>query len=133
MAMSKAERAEFESMKAERDKALAQVKIVEALRWPEGPAPVRSIRSAEKMVTGWDFNVHRFISSSARAVFKAWSYATSHGEGEYTPLSTGCQGGCDLYPTRAQALRALRLDYVKMVANRLAELDSEIEREESLK
>lgn len=119
MAMNKAERAEFEALKLERDMA-------RALRWPEYSKPTRMTEAEIRME----------MASSGSSVARGWfENAYSH------RVSFGCSNGVNhntdgaqissqnmgvMYRHKSEALRVMRLKMTEKFAKALADVDSQI-------
>ncbi|WP_247879408.1 hypothetical protein [Azospirillum sp. TSA6c] len=126
MAMTKAEKAEMDNLRAARDMA-------RALRWPEYAEPAKlAVPKFGEFTEGWTFNsfgVENGPSAIERAVRLAWSESICHGDGGYRPRETGrsaSQNGVQLFETRADALKAMRLQVTQTYARTLAQIDAAI-------
>lgn len=125
MAMTKAEKAEMENLRAARDMA-------RALSWPGYAMPFimtqEEIDAAPKVTmkgggypgerqvsVGWFMNPH------SRQVSKGWSSESTHCTSMHP---SGSQGSGKMYPTRLAALRAMRIELTEMVAKQLAAIDA---------
>jgi hypothetical protein len=121
---------------AERTDLLRELRLARALCWPGYTEPARIEPPAmlsQPPTLGFLFNPAPVVplvygSEVERAVYPAYSRATGHGEG-HDPARNGRQGPRSLYPTRLDALLALRLEATRRVAAVLAEVDLEIEKE----
>lgn len=123
--MNKKEQAEFDALKA--DLAAAR-----ALRWPDYEEPAKLLPPQnDGHVQGWNYNAYlmRDHGNPANAVFQAWSESNRHGHGVYKKDQIASQKGVALYPTRADALRALRLRITEEYARTLASVDALIAEE----
>lgn len=118
MAMNKAEKAAFESLKDELYKA-------KAFRFTETVLPDIPIPGyVDKPTSGWVCNVY------SMRVGQAWSTSVAHGNGSArTPNSSGSQRGIPLYSTKLLALRAMRNAAENEYASKLASIDRLIEEE----
>lgn len=131
MAMTKKEQAEMDRLRDARD-------FARALRWPEYAEPTKIPVPDGPFgfhTQGWDFRVQRAVEMAGRPhrsaddlVIEAWSESNAHGMGQHITGfgRSASQGGIELYETRADALRALRLDVTERFARVLATIDAEI-------
>jgi hypothetical protein len=120
MAMTKKERAEF-------DAALAQARILGALRWTatvakDVPAPSYS-SNALAFTEGWTYNTY------SGTVELGWSESNAHGKGPYPAgdrNKSAAQGARALFSTESKALAALRHALELQAAEKLAAVDRRI-------
>lgn len=130
MAMTKAEKAEMDRLR--NDLALAR-----AMRWPSYAKPARmtydQIRdnlvdggvkwgSRQKVARGW------FQNAYSQRVSYGCSDGTFHSQGGDT---TSSQNMGEMWATKADALRAMRLEMTEDFAKKLAAVDRQIEEAES--
>lgn len=123
MAMNKKEQAEMAALRRAVLVAGAFVRTPSVR--PDLPPPDRS-GSGQKYTEGFNYNVH------TRAVYEAWSDSSYQGRGrapEDGKYRSASQNPVSLFSTRLLALQALRAAVEIKVANELADIDAEIERE----
>jgi hypothetical protein len=116
MAMTKKEKVKFDS-------ALAEIRILGALRWtskvePDTPPP----EGISEITKGWLFNVY------VRHVESACSSCVHHGYGQGSLARIG-GGARSLYSTKLLALKALRHEAEREYAKYLADIDEQIANE----
>lgn len=119
MAMNKKEQAEMAELKR-------QVAINRALNWTQSIAPDLKVPSFDdKDSSGFVFNAHN------AHVQPAWSTSVSHGVGQPARMKgySASQRGISMYSSKLLALRALRHEMELAFANRLADVDKQIEAE----
>lgn len=127
MAMTKTEQAEMARLRAE-------VVTAQALSWPSYGAPAMvppPAGIADGFTVGWLMNSNRVLAGEQpnRVVERAWSTCSSHAYGE--PPKPGrdvssSRNRIPLYASRADALRALRMETTRRAAMVLAAIDNEI-------
>ena len=103
---------------------LREVQIARALRWTY---PVERDLAAPthggSVIQGWDVDL-------AGHVYEAWSSCAFFGMGQYVAGNrrlAKAKGRRDLYSTKALALQALRSQTERRAAEKLAEIDAQIE------
>lgn len=119
MAMTKAEKAEMQTLKTEL--GMAQAMYISDPVERDVPVPAHGT-GYPTYAEGWDFNTH------TGKVFRAWTTTVAHGTfyertGE---RSTGSQRPTPLFSTELLALRALRRSVARKAASELALLDERI-------
>jgi hypothetical protein len=114
--MTKKERKEFEE-------AIANARLLGALRWTEEVLPDIPKPTYPKETSGWRMNQH----SDYGRVWEAWSNSSSHGFGRFkVDGSSASQGAVELYSTKLRALKALRHGIEILAAAKLANIDRHI-------
>lgn len=121
MAMNKKEQAAFEAMKRE-------ILLAKAFRFTERVKPDIMPPTTSELRKGWHYNSY-IGSYSGPRVHRACTSAVHHSIGNDTKTDT--QQPLSLYSTKLLALRALRHDVEKQVANILADIDEQIEAEKA--
>lgn len=131
MAMTKAEKAELERLRA--DLALAR-----ALRWPDYPrnAPMTQDDIKANLVEG-----SVYYSKRRQMVARGWFYNAYLGGYGNPTVTYGCSDGINhsregdtttsqqagvMYRTKSEALQNLRLDLTEKCANILADVDRQL-------
>jgi hypothetical protein len=127
--MNKRETAELELLREQLVDARRETTIAKALGFRGAAAPEAVPPPSTGHFNGWDYNAYR-----AESVFEAWSTTNTHGSG-HLPASphaarvSASQDGRRLYRTRLDALTALRFAVEADCAQRLARIDTQIEKE----
>lgn len=126
MAMTKAERAAL-------DKAEHEARLARALRFPTDPVPkpmsiddIRAARTHKSVKYGLEHVVARgwfYNAYSARVTLGCSDGVHHNKDGDTTATQ---YAGC-MYRTKAEALRAMRHEKVREVAETLARIDKQIE------
>lgn len=130
MAMTKAERAAL-------DKAEHEARLARALRFPTDPVPkqmsldeIRAAMTHKSIKYGHEHTVARgwFFNSHSLRISLGCSDGVHHSnDGDTTSTQTPGR----MYFTKAEALRAMRHEKVREVAEILAKIDKQIEEAES--
>jgi hypothetical protein len=115
MAMTKAERKEFEDVRNE-------LRIYRALRWtaPVAPDVPKPAGGTSRETSGYVFNAY------SRCVDPAWSTCVSHGLRKKTRDGSGSQNGIALYSTELLAYKGMRAAMELRFAHELAVIDDKI-------
>lgn len=119
--MTKKEQAAFAALEL-------KLKLMAAMRWTDHvPPDVPPPTSFDKDSTGWLISPH----SDYQWVARAWSSRVSHGRFYKGQKDGASQNAKWLYSSKVKALRAARHDVVEKIAQKLAEMDAEIEKAEA--
>ena len=128
--MNESEKAALIKLQEERD-------LARAMRWPHYDYPETIKPPAAGVsghITGWSINADRAEDgSTSLAVSQAWTANSSHGEGPAPGIRGSMSNRCgiELYVSRLDALRALRLELTTRYAQVLKNVDDLIADEEA--
>lgn len=138
MSMTKVEKARLEDamLRAsltlppyEKPSAIPHQVIIDALIAPTTDLPTLNITQfghPKKVVKGWSANYHRGIGGVVEGITDGYSQ-------NYWGIDRlNTQGGGQYFLTRLEALKVIRWDLTHEVMKKLREIDSEIDKEESL-
>ncbi len=118
--MNKKEQAEFEAAKK-------AVFVARALNWSE-PVPRDVAVPVRGHTTGWVYNANLRSPCVMKALSSSTGHATTWESNDF-PVGTSTQRGISMYSTRLLALRAMRHEIECEVAEILAGIDIEIQKE----
>jgi hypothetical protein len=125
MSMTKKESAAFDAIEEQLASAFS-------LGWPQEPEPkpmtyeeVKALQgdSWNKLITGWFMNAYFGSMHGGRSVTQGCTNGVNHDSDCTTKTST--QGMGRMYRTRDEALLAMRWDFCRQFAKKLAWVDSE--------
>lgn len=122
MAMNKKEQAELEKL---RNDVKYLPKLVKALRWTDDKPEMDLLKPNSGYISGWNYHYYGLEGR----VSKMWSEKWGHGNGDGSNRNNGSREGINLYSTKLLALKALRSEMELKFAEKLLDIDMQIELE----